>query len=154
MQVLNPLLQFLLQAAVVQAAVIYDSNCTQTEQGGIQQCESAGEGFLFDQAKAQRCPQNANSSDSFTCDYWKCHITCSNPANAALTKSCTSDACPPVVVSAACWQRQQNLCNTGKPAGCDVDCSGASEIARRPPLLLAVAGLQIALRSRGFPSDI
>ncbi|CAE7647975.1 NSUN2, partial [Symbiodinium pilosum] len=73
-------------------------DCTVDETAGIAQCESPGEGFLFDQNKAARCPaRGAEGIWNFTgwsCDDWKCHMYCSNPSRPAERKSCTN--CPEV----------------------------------------------------------
>ncbi|CAJ1401752.1 unnamed protein product [Effrenium voratum] len=116
------------------------AGCSSSESQGIAQCESPGESFFFDQNKAARCPDPGTwDHTGWSCDDWKCHMYCTNPARSSERKSC--DNCDEVAVTAACLTAQTSACNTAKSSlsGCDVDCGGASSIGWRFAALLPLA---------------
>ncbi|CAK9116301.1 unnamed protein product [Durusdinium trenchii] len=126
-----------LMLLLTMADAVYDG-CSTEESQGIAQCESTGEGFLFDQNKAARCPDpNTWDFASWSCDDWKCHMYCSNPTRSSERKSC--DNCPEVEVSTSCFDAQKAACNSASANGCDVNCNDAGPLHRANTALVAAS---------------
>mmetsp|Transcript_113117 Transcript_113117/g.316109 ORF Transcript_113117/g.316109 Transcript_113117/m.316109 type:complete len:161 (+) Transcript_113117:71-553(+) len=121
---------------------LYDG-CSDEEAQGIAQCESPGESFFFDQAKAKRCPGRGSNESTWTCENWKCHMLCSDPANGKERKSC--DRCEEPPVSDACHTSRQTLCEAfaSESPDCDVNClpTGQVDKAAVPRHSIALAAL-------------
>lgn len=126
------------------------SSCDAAEARGIEQCQSAGDGFTLDRSKYESCPQREGDAEhntaDWTCDEWKCHIYCSNPVRSDARKECTN--CDEVEVGEGCWDERRRECEAAKLDldGCDVQCGGAAALRRLPSFAraaLATLGLTI-----------
>mgnify|MGYP002803657042 FL=1 len=127
---------FSVAALFTSANAVY-SGCSDEESQGIAQCESPGEGFFFDQAKAARCPDRGTwDYASWSCDDWKCHMYCSDTSSRSERKSC--DNCPEVAVSLACFESQTAACKNASLTGCDINCNYAGRRQFLASLLMSM----------------